>query len=262
MEDARLSASALASALQEHASPVRAEGHQRFFQTGEGEYGEGDVFIGVRVPDIRAVVRRFSELPLAEVRELLASPIHEHRLAAVLVMVAQFEHASRAKTRDDRRRRLLHDAYLAATARGEVNNWDIVDSSAEVLVGRWLRDEPEPVAREQLDRLIASDDLWEPRVAMIATFAWIKAGDAEPTFRLARAVLADDQPLMHKAAGWMLRETGKRVDRAELMVFLDANAGAMPRTMLAYATEHLPPEERARLRAIPRTDGRDAAPPG
>jgi 3-methyladenine DNA glycosylase AlkD len=248
-----MSASALASALQEHASPLRAEGQQRFFKTGPGEYGEGDLFIGVRVPDIRAVVTRFADLPLAEVDELLASPIHEHRLAAVLVMVAQFEKASRAKTRDDRKREILHAAYLAATARGEVNNWDIVDSSAEVLVGRWLLDQPEPVARAKLDRLIASEDLWERRVAMIATFAWIKAGDAEPTFRLARAVLADEEPLMHKAAGWMLREAGKRVDRAELMVFLDENAGAVPRTMLAYATEHLPREERARLRAIPRT---------
>jgi 3-methyladenine DNA glycosylase AlkD len=251
--EARLSAAALASALEVYATPAKAAAQQRFFKTGEGEYGEGDVFIGVRVPEIRAVVARFADLPLSDVQELLASPVHEHRLAAVLVMVSQFERASRTRTRDERQRALLHDAFLRATARGEVDNWDIVDASAEVLVGRWLRDQPEAVAQAELDRLIAGDLLWERRVAMIATFAWIKAGDAEPTFRLARAVLRDPQPLMHKAAGWMLREVGKRVDRTELMVFLQENAGAMPRTMLAYATEHLEPAERARLRALPRT---------
>jgi 3-methyladenine DNA glycosylase AlkD len=250
---APLSAADLAAALGAHARPERTEGQRRFFKTAEGEYGEGDVFIGVSVPDTRSAVKAFADLPLTETEKLLASPVHEHRLAAVLVMVAQFERASRKSAHDEPQRERLHDAYLAATARGEVNNWDIVDSSAEVLVGRWLRDQPEAVANAELDRLVASASLWERRVAMIATFAWIKAGDAEPTFRLAHAILGDAEPLMHKAGGWMLREAGKRVDRTELLAFLEENAGGMPRTMLSYATEHLEPAERARLRAIPRS---------
>lgn len=248
-----MSASALAAALASYATPDRAAVHQRFFKTASGEYGEGDVFLGVSVPDTRVVVKQFADLPIGETEVLLASPIHEHRLAGVLVMVAQFSSASRARTRDDRAREQLHHAYLSATARGEVNNWDIVDSSAEVLVGEWLRDQPEAEAVTTLDRLIASDSLWERRVAMISTLAWIKAGDAEPTFRLAQASLHDTEPLMHKASGWMLREAGKRVDRSELTAFLEEHAGAMPRTMLSYAIEHLEPAERVRLRALPRT---------
>lgn len=252
MTQVQLTASALASALGAFADPARAEGAQRFFKTGAGEYGEGDVFIGVSVPHTRAVVKQYVDLPIGAIRELLASPIHEHRLAAVLVMVAQFERAHKPNVRDDATRELLHGAYLSAVARGEVDNWDLVDSSAEALVGRWLRDQPHAVATAELDRLVASDSLWERRVGMIATFAWIKAGDAEPTFRLARALLSDPQPLLHKASGWMLREVGRRVDREELLAFLEEHAGAMPRTMLSYATEHLEPSERSRLRSIRR----------
>ncbi|WP_409047498.1 DNA alkylation repair protein [Microbacterium sp. HA-8] len=252
MDESPLTAAALAGAIDAHADPARAVVMQRFFKTGPEEYGEGDVFVGASVPAIRAAVGRHAGLPLTEIRELLASPVHEHRLAAVLVMVAQVERASRPRSRDDDVRHRLHDAYLQAAARGEIDSWDIVDSSAEILVGRWLRDQSEAVAFAELDRLAASTLLWERRIGMLATFAWIKAGDAEPTLRLARTLLEDPEPLMHKATGWMLREVGKRVDRGELMAFLDEHADAMPRTMLSYATEHLGPDERARLRAIPR----------
>lgn len=248
-----LTAGALAAALDEHGNPADAEFLQRFFKTGRGEYGEGDVFIGVRVPVTRGVVKRFATMPLSEAVELLGSPVHEHRLAALLVMVAQSERASRPRSRDDGIRCEIHAQYLAAAARGEVDNWDLVDSSAEQLAGRWLRDQPEDEAFDVLDRLATSEMLWERRIAMIATFAWIKAGDGEPTFRLARVLLRDAQPLMHKATGWMLREVGTRVDRGALMVFLEENAGAMPRTMLSYATERLDAADRARFRAIPRT---------
>jgi 3-methyladenine DNA glycosylase AlkD len=251
VDESSLTAATLARAIDAHADPARAAVMQRFFKTGPGGYGEGDVFVGATVPAVRAAVGQHAGLPLAEIRELLASPVHEHRLAAVLVMVAQAERAGRPRSRDDDVRHRLHDAYLEAAARGEIDSWDIVDSSAEILVGRWLCDQPEAAAFAELDRLAASTLLWERRIGMIATVAWIKAGDAEPTLRLARALLEDSEPLLHKASGWMLREVGKRVDLGALRAFLDEHAGAMPRTMLSYATEHLDPDERARLRAIP-----------
>ena len=246
--DAGPTAEAVQAALARLASPERAEGAARFFKTGPGQYGEGDVFIGVTVPDTRTVVARFAALPQREVARLLASPVHEHRLAALLVMVRQFEVASRPRTRDDAARLALHEAYLGAVRTGRVNNWDLVDSSAEWLVGEVLREAgrgDDPL----LDRLATSASLWERRVAVIATFSFIKAGDAGPTLRLAPRLLDDREDLMHKAVGWMLREVGKRVDRDLLVGFLDEYAPRMPRTMLSYATEHLTPDERAAYRA-------------
>ena len=246
--DAGPTAEAVQAALARLASPERAAGAARFFKTGPGQYGEGDVFIGVTVPDTRTVVARFAALPHDEVARLLASPVHEHRLAALFVMVRQFQVASRPRTRDDAARLALHGAYLVAVRTGRVNNWDLVDSSAEWLVGEVLREAgrgDDPL----LDRLATSASLWERRVAVIATFAFIKAGDARPTLRLAPRLLDDREDLMHKAVGWMLREVGKRVDRNLLVHFLDEYAPRMPRTMLSYATEHLGPDERAAYRA-------------
>ncbi|MBT2497521.1 DNA alkylation repair protein [Agromyces sp. ISL-38] len=252
------SAEAVEAALAELASVDRAAVSARFFKTGPGQYGEGDRFIGVSVPATRSVVAGFAGLPPVEVRKLLESPVHEHRLAALLVMVRQFQVASRQRTRvdeahdddgrDDDARRALHEAYLAAVRAGRVNNWDLVDSSAEYLVGEFLRaagrgDDP------LLDELAASDSLWERRVAVLATFAFIRAGDGGPILRLAPRLLGDREDLMHKAVGWMLRELGKRVDRGVLRGFLDEYAARMPRTMLSYATEHLSPDERAAYRA-------------
>ncbi|GAA4379988.1 DNA alkylation repair protein [Agromyces bauzanensis] len=236
------------AALAEHASPERAAGSARFFKTGPGEYGEGDRFIGSTLPATRAIVARFARLPLAEHALLLASDVHEHRMTALLIMVRQFQTASRPRTRDDAARAALHEAYLAAVRGGRVNNWDLVDSSAPVLVGEFLLESgrgDDPL----LDRLAASASLWERRVAVLATFAFIKAGDGAPTLRLAPRLLDDREDLVHKAVGWMLRELGKRVDRDALLAFLDEYAARMPRTMLSYATEHLTPEERAAYRA-------------
>jgi 3-methyladenine DNA glycosylase AlkD len=238
----------LAAAIDDAADPGEAAFLQRFFKTGPGQYGEGDVFAGVRVPATRAIVKRFERMPLAEVVALLESPVHEHRLAALLVMVRQYQVASRPRTRDDAARLALHEAYLTAVGAGRVNNWDLVDSSAEWLVGEVLREAgrgDDPL----LDRLAASASLWERRVAVLSTFAFIKAGDARPTLRLAPRLLDDREDLMHKAVGWMLREVGKRVDREVLLGFLDEYAPRMPRTMLSYATEHLTPGERAAYRA-------------
>lgn len=233
-------------ALDAVASPERALGSARFFKTGPGEYGEGDVFLGVTVPATRVVVKRYAELPLTEVDELLDSPVHEHRLAGLLILVARFERASALRTRDDALRHELAAFYLAAVRRGRVNNWDLVDSSAPTLLGGYLLDRP----RDILFDLAASDILWHRRVAVIATAGFINAGDASTTLDLAERLLDDRADLMQKAVGWMLREVGKRVDRDVLTGFLDEHAAALGRTALSYATEHLTAEERARYRAM------------
>ncbi|MEN2741052.1 DNA alkylation repair protein [Microbacterium sp. X-17] len=244
-----LTAAALQAAIDAAGDPEDALFLQRFFKTGPGEYGEGDVFVGVRVPATRAIVKRFERMPLSEALRTLRSPVHEHRLAALLVMVRQFAVASSARQRDDALRSALHDGYLDAVREGCVNNWDLVDASAEYLVGEFLRGGGGD-ADAELDALAASPALWERRVAMLATFAWTKAGDGGPALRIASLLLDDREDLMHKAVGWMLREVGKRVDRALLLGFLDAHAARMPRTALSYATEHLSPEDRARYRAL------------
>ena len=244
-----MTASGLAAALDAAGAPVDALFLQHYFKTGPGEYGEGDVFIGVRVPAVRALVRHSRSMPVDEAFELLGSAVHEHRLAALLVLVDRFVSASRTRTRDDDLRAELHARYLAAVARGQVDNWDLVDSSAEVMVGSWLLGPPAQPT-EELDRLAVSPLLWERRVAMIATSAFIRAGHAEPALHVAELLLGDREPLIHKASGWMLREVGKRVSREELTDFLWEHAARMPRTMLSYATEHLSAEERAALRAL------------
>jgi 3-methyladenine DNA glycosylase AlkD len=193
------------------------------------------------VPATRAVVKRFRGLPPAgleygEIDDLLDSPVHEHRLAGALLLVARYK-----KDPDT-----VFERYLAAVRRGRLNNWDLVDASAEFIVGEHLHDRD----RSLLDVLAASGSLWERRVAVLSTFAFIKAGDPSTTLTLAERLLTDREDLMHKAVGWMLREIGKRVSRDVLTGFLDVHAAAMPRTMLSYATEHLDPEERARYRAM------------
>jgi 3-methyladenine DNA glycosylase AlkD len=224
------------AALTALADPEAAAGSSRYFKTGEGQYGEGDVFIGVKVPAVRGVVKQFRGLPLDEVDSLLDDAEHEHRLAAVLLLVAAYPRAPAG----------VVDRYLAAVRRGRVNNWDLVDASSEFILGPWLLDRD----RSLLFELAASTSLWERRVAVLATFEFIKHGDASTTLELAEGLLGDREDLMQKAVGWMLREVGKRVSRDALLGFLDAHAAAMPRTILSYATEHLAPEERALYRAM------------
>ncbi|NNC12323.1 DNA alkylation repair protein [Planctomonas sp. JC2975] len=240
------------AALDARADPDDAVILQRFFKTGPGEYGDGDVFIGVRVPDVRAVVKRSGPLPLEAIGELLESPVHEHRLAGLVALNRLFALASASRTRDDDERERLAAFYLAAVRAGHVNNWDLVDASAEFVLGEYLYDRPRFILFE-LARGDSAEpgDLWWRRVALLSTFAFIKRGDASTTLELASFVLETDdrRDLTQKATGWMLREVGKRVDRGLLGGFLDANVERMPATMLSYATEHLDAEDRAAYRA-------------
>ena len=241
-----LTAAALVEALAERASEKDVAALQRYFKTGPGGYGEGDVFIGVRVPVTREVIKPFTQLPLAELGTLLASEVHEHRLAALLVLAKQFQGVSGKRGFDQERREAISTAYLNAVYEGRVNNWDLVDSSAEIILGGWLFDRP----RELLFDLAASSVLWERRVAIISSYGFIRRGDASTTLELCTRLLGDSEDLMHKAVGWMLREVGKRVDRTLLTEYLEEHAAAMPRTALSYACEHLSDEERAHFRSL------------
>lgn len=253
----RPTAADVRAALAEVADPARAVASARFFKTGPGQYGEGDRFIGATVPATRAVAKRFATLPLDGIDALLLDREHEHRLCALLLLVARFDRASARRTRDDAERARLARCYLDAVRAGHVDNWDLVDTTADRILGEFLRDPGATDAATRaglepalLDELAASPRLWERRVAIMSTFAFLKHGDAAPTLRLAERLLDDPHDLIHKATGWMLRESGRRVDRHTLTGFLDRHAPRMPRTMLSYATEHLEPAERARYRAM------------
>ncbi|MBB5914543.1 3-methyladenine DNA glycosylase AlkD [Nocardia transvalensis] len=241
-----MTAEAVRAALAEIADAADAIHLQRFFKTGPGEYGEGDVFIGVRVPQTRAVAKRFAALPLPEIDALLDSPVHEHRLAGLVVLNTAMAKAMKPRTYDAAAQEEIVELYLAAVRRGRVNNWDLVDVSAENVLGPWLLDRP----RDLLFQLAHQDSLWERRVALLSTFAFIKAGDASTTFELSELLLTDRRDLIQKAVGWMLREVGKRVDRDLLTAFLDRHAAEMGRTALSYATEHFEPEVRRGYRRM------------
>ena len=223
--------------MRREASPKAARFLQRFFKTGPGEYGAGDKFIGIRVPVTRKLARKFRELPRRAVVALLQSPIHEERLLALIILVNAYQRG------DDAERAEIYKLYLAQLDR--VNNWDLVDSSAPYLIGPHLLNR----SRTTLFRLARSQNLWHRRVAVLATFHFIRAGDFADTLRLAERLRDDEHDLMHKAVGWMLREIGKR-DVVVFRKYLDQHAAFMPRTMLRYAIEKLSERERRRyLRA-------------
>jgi len=232
-----LTARSALAALRAVASPERAEASRWFFKTGPGEYGEGDRFLGVSAEPLRNQALAFQALPEAEAVKLLASPWHEARALALLIWVRQYTRGDRAT------RQRLHRLYLAHTAR--VNGWDLVDSSAECLVGAHL----EGKSRALLLRLADSESLWERRIAVLATFHFIKRGEFTETLRVAQRLLSDPHDLVHKAVGWMLREVGKRGGEAELRGFLETFGARMPRTMLRYAIERFPGTERQRYLA-------------
>jgi len=219
--------------LRDFADPDSALFTQRYFKTGPGQYGEGDKFLGLNVPDLRKVAREFRALPLAPLRQLLLSKWHEERLLALVILVDQYGGG------DEKARAAIYKLYLASTSR--INNWDLVDCSAPQIVGGHL----EARSRKPLYRLVKSKSVWERRIAILATYHFIRLSEFDDTFALAESLLDDKHDLIHKAAGWMLREVGKR-DRAALEKFLRKHAARMPRTMLRYAIERFPPEVRRR----------------
>jgi 3-methyladenine DNA glycosylase AlkD len=227
--------------LRTFGNPAKAAHSLRFFKTGPGQYGEGDRFIGVTVPELRAVAKEFRDLPLREIDALLQSPWHEARLLGLVILVRAFERG------DASTRREVYDLYLDRTDR--INNWDLVDSSAPQIVGGFLADRADRA--RVLDRLARSKSLWERRIAIVSTLYLIRTSQFDDTLRIAERLLDDEEDLMHKAAGWMLREVGKK-DEPTLRRFLDRHAGRMPRTMLRYAIERLPDAARRRYMAIKR----------
>lgn len=235
--------------LEALANPEDAVLLQRFFRTGPGEYGEGDRFLGIRVPVIRQRVRMYRALPRGPVIALLHSPWHEARLLALLLLVDRYRRGGPEE------REAIHRAYLANTR--FVNNWDLVDTSAEHLVGAHIA----PDHLSLLERLAGSGWLWERRIAILATLHWIRRGEFAPALHIAGMLLHDRHDLIHKATGWMLREVGKR-DREREEVFLRAHGGAMPRTMLRYAIERFPEPLRQQYLESPAPRRRHHASPG
>jgi len=215
------------AALREHRDPARAAVSRSFFKTGKGQYGEGDVFWGVIVPDQRRVARRFRDLSRAEIAKLLDDRVHECRLTALFILIGQFELG------DATDRTEIVKIYLEKLQC--INNWDLVDASASKILGRYL----EGRDRKMLDELAASGDIWRQRIAMIATYHFIQQGQFRDTLRIARQLIGHDHDLIHKAVGWMLREVGKR-DKRSLERFLKSHYRVMPRTALRYAIERFP----------------------
>jgi 3-methyladenine DNA glycosylase AlkD len=213
--------------------PEKAEFFPRFFKTLPGGYAEGDIFIGVTVPNIRAVARKYASLPLHQIKRLLRSRVHEHRLTALLILVDRFRRSG-----EPERERIV-TFYLDNLA--YVNNWDLVDLSADKILGNYLLDKD----RSILYTLCRTDHLWSQRVSIISTFFFIRHGEFDDTFRITEQLLSHKHDLIHKATGWMLREVGKRDKKVEVN-FLKKHYRIMPRTMLRYAIEKFGPEERER----------------
>jgi 3-methyladenine DNA glycosylase AlkD len=256
--------------LQAHADPVKASLLERFFKTGKGEYAEGDKFLGLTVPHIRGIAKKFQDIDLKEVQKLLASPIHEHRLAALEILVMKFEKANKSNranktkaqnhsTREnyeskgfelnkeiadvngvtEKTKAEIVRFYLKNTAR--INNWDLVDLSASYILGQWLVNKD----RSILYKLADSKLLWERRIAIVSTFAFIAKSDFADTLKLAKKLLNDEHDLIHKAVGWALREVGKKSEPT-LCRFLNENYRKMPRTMLRYSIEKLSKDKKER----------------
>ncbi len=217
--------------LQELGSREKAKVLQRFFKTGPGEYGEGDVFVGVKVPELRKLAKEYQKITVKEVKQLLKSAIHEERLLALFILVRKYSKGNETE------KKRIYELYLKSTQC--INNWDLVDSSAHHIIGAFLVDK----SKEPLYSLAKSKNLWERRISIISTFYFIKHDKHEETLKISEILLTDEQDLIHKAVGWMLREVGKRHMPTEEK-FLRKHYKRMPRTMLRYAIEKFPEDKR------------------
>ena len=224
---------ALRLELHSLANPEKAQVLQRFFKTGKGEYAEGDIFLGIQVPQTRKLAKKYSDFSLNEVSSFLESKIHEERLAALLILIEKFKKAKKNKLEQ----RKIFEFYLANTK--YINNWDLVDLSADKIVGEFLLNDEKSILRS----LAKSQNFWERRISLLATFAFIKRKKFGETLAISELLLNDEHDLIHKAVGWMLREVGKR-NVSVLETFLQQNYKQMPRTMLRYAIEKFPEEKR------------------
>ena len=211
--------------LDKSINPQKAKILQGFFKTKKGEYGKGDIFLGISVPVLRKIAKKYDSLSLPKIHELLKSKIHEHRLVSLLILVSQYKKA------DKHGKKTIFDFYLKNTA--NINNWDLVDLTAPNIIGDYLIDNK----RSILYQLARSDNLWERRISIIATFGLIKHGEYKDTFNISEILLKDKHDLIHKSAGWMLREVGKRISQEIEEQFLIKHYKSMPRTMLRYAIE-------------------------
>jgi len=217
--------------LVELGDPERAQHSQRFFKTGRGEYGAGDIFLGIRVPRLRALAKKFKQAATQDALDLLQSKYHEARLLALFLLVNQYQHA------DTTGKKQIYEHYLSNIE--HINNWDLVDSSAAQIVGHYLFHKD----AAPLEKLAKSENLWERRVAIIASYHFIRQHEFQVTLKLSEMLLHDKEDLIHKAVGWMLREVGNR-SRPTEVAFLSKNYQTMPRTMLRYAIEKFPERQR------------------
>jgi len=238
----------LEQAIKKHANPLKAVFLQRYFKTGKGEYAEGDKFLGLTVPQSRKIAHEFRDLDLKSLTKFMTHKVHEYRFIALEILVAKYEHAEKlnAKNKNSRKKEIQDSEKIQRDIfkfylqnRKYINNWDLVDTSAEYIVGAYLKDRP----KELLYKLATSKSVWDRRIAIISTFHYIKNGDHYETLKIAQMLLKDSHDLIHKAVGWMLREVGKKSEKT-LVQFLDKHSKVMPRTMLRYAIERFPAELR------------------
>lgn len=230
-----MSATQVVKEIQALSNRGRAHDLQKFFQTAPGQYGEGDIFLGLTVPQVRTVAKEYKAISPDEIDLLVRSKFHEVRLCGLVILTLQYKAAKERKTK-----KKLFDLYMKAMTDGYINNWDLVDVTAPI-IGEYLIDSDDPYVL--LYKLAKSKSLWQRRVSMVFTFAFIRSGDIEPTFEIAEKLLHDKHDLIHKAVGWALREAGK-LNGIALRNFLSAHSHEMPRTMLRYSIEKFPERER------------------
>ena len=230
-----MSATQVQKEIQALANRGRARDLQKFFQTAPGQYGEGDVFLGLTVPQVRSIAREYKGISLREIEVLIQSKFHEVRLCGLIILTLQYK-----ATKERKEKKKLFDLYMKAMSAGYINNWDLVDVTAPI-IGEFLIETEDPYIL--LNKLAKSKSLWQRRVSIVFTFAFIRSGDIEPTFLMAEQLLGDKHDLIHKAVGWALREAGK-LNGKELRSFLSNHSHEMPRTMLRYSIEKFSERER------------------